>query len=64
MRGVRVTFDVDEPEKVELAIGILREQAQTFMLRRTRVVTVEFKLGAPSGNEMTKDIPFFISAPE
>ncbi|MGE8063863.1 hypothetical protein [Pseudomonas sp. NPDC089569] len=60
-RGVCITFDVDESEKVELAAGISPEQAQAFMLRRNRVVSVEFKPGARGGNELTKNIPFFTS---
>ncbi|MGF6281814.1 hypothetical protein ABH908_000153 [Pseudomonas frederiksbergensis] len=62
VRGLLITFDVDEAEKVELATGISRDQAQAFLLRRTRVVTIEFNPGAPGGNEMTKDIPFYTSA--
>lgn len=62
VRGVCITFDIDNAEKVELAAGISPQQAQAFMQRRNRVVTVEFKPGGQSGNELTKDIPFFTSA--
>ena len=58
-RGVCITFDVDEAEIAELAAGISGQEAQAFMLRRNRVVSVEFNPGALGGNELTKDIPFF-----
>lgn len=58
-RGVCITFDVDEAEIAELAAGISGQEARAFMLRRNRVVSVEFNPGALGGNELTKDIPFF-----
>ncbi|MHC5194840.1 hypothetical protein ACYSUW_13895 [Pseudomonas frederiksbergensis] len=59
--GVVVSFDVDEAELLELAAGISRQQAQAFMLRRNRVVIVEFIPSSQGGNKLTKDIPFFTS---
>lgn len=61
-RGLCVTFDVDETEKLELFTGISREKAKTFMLRRSRVVYVQFKSNAHGCNELTWNIPFFTSA--